>query len=116
MSTTYRVGDKVWVEVDVISVDAADYNRPVQVKLPQVKLPQVKTPTSGVWWPLASTIKRHIPKPREFKPGDKVRHIDTGSSLSERLTVLCIDEGVAWVKDDDGQRWFFESANLRPVD
>ncbi len=66
MSTKYQIGDKVWIEFEVVNVDDCS-DRPVRVS----------QSTTGLWWPLASTIKHHIPKPREFKPGDKVRHVDT---------------------------------------
>jgi hypothetical protein len=62
MSTKYQVGDKVWIEFDVINVDDCS-DQPVKVKQSM----------TGFWWPPASTIKHHIPKQREFKPGDIVR-------------------------------------------
>jgi hypothetical protein len=58
MSTKYKVGDTVTVEHVIIAVDEESGNCPVKIR--------------AIHWPLASTIKGHTPKQREFKPGDMV--------------------------------------------
>lgn len=82
-----RVGDEVTVKATVTEV-YPDSECPVTVSIKSV---------SWQICPLREDIATHTPKPREFKPGDRVTW--TGNDM-HRWKIIAIDGELAWSKWD----------------
>lgn len=78
-----NVGDEVTVKAKVIQIDRKHTAEPVRL--------------NGGSWVLGKDIIAHHPKPREFKPGDRVT-----AGGSHPLVLVAMDGSEAWVKTPTG--------------
>ena len=99
-----NVGDEVTVRARVIQIDRKHTAEPVRL--------------NGGSWVLGNQIIAHHPKPREFKPGDRVTIRDIRSDKRVVGVILAIDDACAWVKSLEfpAQRWTEKLVYLRHAD
>jgi hypothetical protein len=95
-----RVGDEVTVRAAVDDIRHADSTAPVSVSFNGV---------GHTHWIRASDIATHTPKPRDFKPGDRVTHANHGGLTFN--VIASNSKGALWVEDAGGWN-FVESAAL----
>lgn len=103
----YNIGDEVTVRGKVIQPSP---DRPL------VRFDQPERVCSWQFHADDSTIDKHTPAPRELKPGDKVRVIDSGAFSSASWTVIAADGDLAWLKGPDGMRGVWNVTRFRHVD
>lgn len=101
----YQVGDEVTVKGIISETNIRNNGLRIEIK----------TSFGSYDIPLYEReIATHTPRPREFKPGDRVRIIYTNKNAI--LKVVCVDKGEAWLIEDDGRRWTVTLNSLKHVD